>query len=76
MRYSKMSNNILKSLRGKEELTLESDGSLFPKATATHAAAPPFHLSGLLSGGPEATRWAVSSFLTEAQPVPLRPKLC
>lgn len=40
-----MSNNTLKSLSGKVELTLESDGRLFPKATATRSAAPPFHLS-------------------------------
>ena len=56
MRYSKMSNNILKSLSGKEELTLEPDGSLFLKATATYSSALPFHLSSLLSGAPEATR--------------------
>lgn len=38
------------SLSGKEELTLESDGSLFPKATATRS--PPFHLSEELASSP------------------------
>lgn len=45
-----MSNNILKSLSGKEELTLESDGSLFPKAAATRS--PPFQLSEELASSP------------------------